>query len=40
MAFGENLDGIGSFEKIEVVEIEEMHTYAGGEKLCLNLDCC
>ena len=33
--FGENLDEIRSSEKIDVVEIDEMHTYVGEKKTML-----
>ena len=39
-AFGEEINQIRSEGKIEVVEIDEMHTYIGQKKLLLDLDCC
>ncbi len=39
-AFGENLYEIRSSEKIEVVKIDEMDTYAREPKLRMGMDCC
>ena len=38
--FGEKREELRSTEDIEVVEIDEMHTYIGSKKLLLDLYCC
>ena len=38
--FGEKLEELRSANEIEVVEMDEMHTYIGSKKLLLDLDCC
>jgi transposase len=39
-AHGEALEGLRSEAGIEVVEMDEMHTYIGSKKLLLDMDCC
>jgi transposase len=39
-AFGEKLDMFRSSTEIEVIELDEMHTYIRQKKLLLDLDCC
>lgn len=39
-AHGESITPIRSENDIEVIELDEMHTYIGSKKLLLDLDCC
>ena len=39
-ALGWSAGALRSDKAIEVVEIDEMHTYIGEKKLLLDLDCC
>jgi hypothetical protein len=39
-AHGESIEPLRSDKDIEVVELDEMHTYIGSKKLLLDLDCC
>jgi transposase len=39
-AFGEQLDAIKGDGAIQVVELDEMHSYVGSKKLLLDMDCC
>jgi len=39
-AHGKKIDTLRSQDKVEIVEIDEMHTYIGSKKLLLDLDCC
>ncbi len=38
--YGQNLDLLQNSHEICVTEIDEMHSYIGSKKLCLDLDCC
>jgi len=38
--FGQELDDLKSENEIDVVEMDEMHTYIGNKKILLDLDCC
>ena len=38
--FGQELEGLKSENEIDVVEMDEMHTYIGNKKILLDLDCC
>ena len=39
-AHGESIEAIRSAAGVEVVEMDEMHTYVGSKKLLLDMDCC
>jgi transposase len=39
-AHGESIEGVRSAAGVEVVEMDEMHTYIGSKKLLLDMDCC
>jgi transposase len=39
-AYGESIESIRSTAGVEVVELDEMHTYIGSKKLWLDLDGC
>jgi hypothetical protein len=39
-AYGESIESIRSTAGVEVVELDEMHTYIGSKKLWLDLDSC
>lgn len=38
--WGEQATSLNSEDDIEVVEIDELHTYIGSKKLLLGMDCC
>ena len=38
--WGEQAASLKSDNSIEVVELDEMHTYIGSKKLLLDMDCC
>jgi transposase len=37
--FGQELEDLKSENDIEIVELDEMHTYIGNKKILLDLDC-
>ncbi len=39
-SFGRKLDELRSANKIEVVEIDDLHTFIGSKKTLLNMGCC
>jgi transposase len=39
-AFGEQLDAIKNDEPVQVVELDELHSYVGSKKRLLGIDCC
>jgi transposase len=39
-AFGKQLEDIRSDHAVEVMELDEMHTYLGSKKPLLAMDCC
>lgn len=39
-SFGRKLDELRSENKIEVIEIDELHTYIGSKKTLLDMGCC
>ena len=38
--YGESCDSLRSEDTVEVMEVDEMHTYISKKKLLLDLDCC
>ena len=39
-SFGIKVDEIESDAEVDMVEIDEMHSYVGDKKLLLDMDCC
>lgn len=39
-AFGEELGALRRNEPVEIMELDEMHSYIGSKKQLLNIDCC
>jgi len=39
-SFGSKLDNLRSDAEIEVLELDEMHSYIGKKNYCLDMDCC
>ena len=39
-SFGEQLEEIKSENPVQIMEIDEMHSYIGSKKTVLDMDCC